>query len=160
MFAFFRRPALACAAHLAAMVLAICGTLFSPAGRAHDAGDFAGVVSDGSAARAKPPPGVSFVPEFRDLFMRWRAHDALRPAPVVVRVLTEKAWVQAEARYAIRRRLPVATQQVTSGFGWRTHPILGGWRHHSGTDLAAPLGAPILAPTEGVCSPSAPMAHI
>ena len=41
---------------------------------------------------------------------------------------------------------------MTSGFGLRVHPILGGWRQHSGIDLAAPFGSPIVAPSEGVVS--------
>ena len=46
--------------------------------------------------------------------------------------------------------MPVAARAVTSGFGWRTHPILGGWRAHSGVDLAAPYGSPVVATADGV----------
>ena len=46
--------------------------------------------------------------------------------------------------------MPVATRAVTSGFGWRVHPVLGGLRAHSGVDLAAPYGTPIVATTDGV----------
>lgn len=38
---------------------------------------------------------------------------------------------------------------ITSLFGWRTHPIFGGQRFHSGTDLGAPLGTPIVATQAG-----------
>ncbi len=38
---------------------------------------------------------------------------------------------------------------VTSGFGMREHPILGGLRAHRGVDLAAPMGSPILATSDG-----------
>ncbi|MGA7936513.1 MAG: M23 family metallopeptidase, partial [Kovacikia sp.] len=41
---------------------------------------------------------------------------------------------------------PVA---MTSGFGWRIHPITGEQRFHSGVDLAAPMGTPVVAAFSG-----------
>jgi murein DD-endopeptidase MepM/ murein hydrolase activator NlpD len=38
---------------------------------------------------------------------------------------------------------------ITSLFGWRMHPIHQSWRFHSGTDLAAPEGTPVLATRAG-----------
>lgn len=38
---------------------------------------------------------------------------------------------------------------ITSLFGWRLHPITGEQRFHSGTDLAAPIGTPVLAAYAG-----------
>jgi murein DD-endopeptidase MepM/ murein hydrolase activator NlpD len=38
---------------------------------------------------------------------------------------------------------------ITSGFGWRTHPLSGIRRFHSGIDIGAPSGAPVVATGSG-----------
>ncbi|MEG4066957.1 peptidoglycan DD-metalloendopeptidase family protein [Microcoleus sp. Pol11C2] len=38
---------------------------------------------------------------------------------------------------------------ITSPFGWRTHPVMGYGRFHTGTDLGAPMGTPVLAAYAG-----------
>ncbi len=38
---------------------------------------------------------------------------------------------------------------ITSSFGWRTHPITGSRRFHSGVDIGAPMGAPVVATGSG-----------
>lgn len=47
-------------------------------------------------------------------------------------------------------RLPVAGAVVTSGYGSRRNPFTGGWQLHSGVDLSAPTGTPIMAAGDGV----------
>jgi murein DD-endopeptidase MepM/ murein hydrolase activator NlpD len=44
--------------------------------------------------------------------------------------------------------LPIPAQ-ITSFFGWRTHPITGDRRFHAGTDLGASTGTPVLAAYPG-----------
>jgi murein DD-endopeptidase MepM/ murein hydrolase activator NlpD len=52
-----------------------------------------------------------------------------------------------------RMIFPLATPvDITSIFGWRVHPITGEWRFHSGTDLGAPMGTPVLAAYSGKVS--------
>lgn len=39
---------------------------------------------------------------------------------------------------------------ITSGYGWRTHPITGNRRFHAGVDIGAPMGAPVVAAGSGI----------
>lgn len=60
-----------------------------------------------------------------------------------------------QGRYAIAFRgtgqmlLPCAGE-ITSGFGWRMHPVLGYERFHSGLDIGADYGTTIYAAEQGV----------
>ena len=46
--------------------------------------------------------------------------------------------------------LPLSAATLTSGFGLRAHPLLGGRRAHAGIDLAARTGSPIVATSDGM----------
>ena len=78
--------------------------------------------------------------------------------PVVAHVASRSAFASSTAD-PIRRLLagqtggsPLAYATMTSGFGMRWHPLLGGERMHSGVDLAAPAGSPIAATADGIVS--------
>jgi murein DD-endopeptidase MepM/ murein hydrolase activator NlpD len=47
-------------------------------------------------------------------------------------------------------KTPINGARLSSGFGNRTHPILGYTKLHKGTDFAAPVGTPIYAAGNGV----------
>jgi murein DD-endopeptidase MepM/ murein hydrolase activator NlpD len=47
-------------------------------------------------------------------------------------------------------RAPLEFRRISSVFGGREHPVLGGWRQHKGTDYAANLGTPVRAIGDGV----------
>jgi murein DD-endopeptidase MepM/ murein hydrolase activator NlpD len=44
----------------------------------------------------------------------------------------------------------MAYSEITSKFGWRTNPVLKRKEFHTGVDLRAAVGTPILAPADGV----------
>ncbi|MBD2074981.1 SpoIID/LytB domain-containing protein [Phormidium sp. FACHB-592] len=52
--------------------------------------------------------------------------------------------VGALLRYPLPTSVP-----ITSGFGWRTHPITGRRRFHAGVDLGAAAGTPVLSALGG-----------
>ena len=56
----------------------------------------------------------------------------------------------ATARVAVPSRTPLDDYRMTSNYGMREHPILGGARRHDGVDLAAPSGTPIYATADGI----------
>ncbi|MFM2300525.1 MAG: hypothetical protein RLZZ84_261 [Pseudomonadota bacterium] len=77
--------------------------------------------------------------EFRNLFAGWSnpARSDLSIAPTAV---------------SIPSRMPVQGAALTSGYGMRIHPVLGGRRQHKGVDLAEPTGAPVYATADGYIS--------
>jgi len=47
-------------------------------------------------------------------------------------------------------KTPIDGARISSGFGMRTHPVLGYTKMHKGVDFAAPRGTPIYAAGDGV----------
>lgn len=57
---------------------------------------------------------------------------------------------------SVPSREPIANSYITSGFGRRVDPIVGGRQFHKGIDFEADVGDPVLAVADGVVSYSGP----
>lgn len=76
---------------------------------------------------------------FRQLFTSWESLDngsTAKPA--------------TQTGIAIPSRMPVEGSRLSSSYGMRNHPVIGGRRNHKGVDLAAPTGTPIYATADGI----------
>ena len=71
-------------------------------------------------------------------------------AEAILVALTRLSGVSESSRVVFP--LPADTYTNTDSFGWRIDPYTGDGRFHAGSDLAAPLGTPILAVADGVVS--------
>ena len=77
--------------------------------------------------------------EFTQLFASWKKLDT--PGS---RMLSQQPMV------AVPSIAPVQGFRLSSHYGEREHPVLGGTRMHKGLDLAVASGTPVLAPADGV----------
>jgi len=112
-----------------------------------------------AAQAAKPAPAGD--EEFRRLFSSWKSIEGgnaalalnTAAAAAVNTSDTPVASLSAVLRpntVSIPSLMPVAGAKLTSGYGMRNHPVLGGRRQHQGIDLAQPTGTPIRATADGV----------
>ncbi len=65
---------------------------------------------------------------------------------------TQAEWFTSQGQSARRflMRTPVNGAHLTSGFGYRRHPVLGYTKIHTGVDFGARIGTPTMAAGDGV----------
>ncbi|MHA6317791.1 M23 family metallopeptidase [Altererythrobacter sp. CAU 1778] len=94
-----------------------------------------------SGAVAATPLGQSDE-EFRRIFSSWEQIERKRGGIAAVPTTS----------ISIPSGNPLENARMSSSYGSRTHPVLGGRRDHKGVDLAAPTGTPIYATADGMVS--------
>ena len=123
---------------IAAFALAVAGIAASPAHANSSAAsaDISAPVRDAQSAMLGGGDQ-----QFKKLFASWESLDGD----------TDSAQAPIAA-VSIPSRMPLAKANLTSDYGMRTHPVIGGRRAHKGVDLAAPTGTPIYATADGIVS--------
>ena len=91
--------------------------------------------------------------QFRQLFANWQSLDRSNGFAAASSIQQPVASSSMSIpSVSIPSRMPVEGVHLTSEFGMRWHPVLGGRRQHKGVDLAGPIGTPVHATADGYVS--------
>ncbi len=90
--------------------------------------------------------------QFRSLFNGWKSMDSSAGFATSSTGNAATTPMFRTAAVAVPSRMPVEGASLTSGYGMRNHPVLGGRRQHRGVDLAMPTGTPVYATADGMIS--------
>ena len=136
----------------AGLIAAISGLATGTPAFANSAAANADITAPLRTAQAAKPSGQSGDEDFRKLFNGWKSLDngQLVLAPATKLTGVPSAATYRPASVSIPSRMPVNGAALTSGYGMRVHPVLGGRRQHKGIDLAEPVGSPVYATADGV----------
>lgn len=141
----------------AGLAVAISGLTFANPALANSAAANADVAAPLRAAQAAKFSAPSGDEEFRTLFNGWKSMDngelVMAPGSSTLAAAAVAAPVSFRpVSVSIPSRMPLESASLTSGYGMRWHPVLGGRRAHKGVDLAQPTGTAVYATADGVVS--------
>lgn len=88
----------------------------------------------------EPSPKVVFIPG-----AVWKPNPVIAKLPDFINPNnTPEIVILGNGGYPLPYAVP-----ITSSYGWRSNPVTGEWLFHSGIDLGAPMGTPVLAAKSG-----------
>jgi murein DD-endopeptidase MepM/ murein hydrolase activator NlpD len=137
----------------AGMIAALSSLSVATPAFANSAAANADVTAPLRAAQAAKPTAQGD-DDFRNLFNGWKSMDngQLVLAPATTAAAASAAPSYRPSVVSIPSRNPLSGAALTSGYGMRSHPVLGGRRAHRGVDLAMPTGTPVYATADGMIS--------